>query len=128
MGVLELLPVLLEINGEIIFLVLVYRPPGPIGNFVFTLIQVIDQLLSEYPINAPYRTIIMGDFNWDQMLPEHVSTFAPFSSHFNLHQRSNYSTHNKGGILDLVFDDKGDTDVEWMFTPYSDHFILLIQL
>ena len=128
MGVLEILPVLLEIDKEIIFLVLVYRPPGPIGNFVTVLIQVIDQLLSEYPIHAPYRTIVLGDFNWDQMLPQHVSTFAPFSSHFNLHQRSNYSTHIKGGILDLVFDDKVDTDVEWMFTPYSDHFILLIDL
>ena len=127
-GVLEILPVLLEIGKEIIFLVLVYRPPGPISNFVTNLIQVIDQLLAEYPIQAPYRTIVLGDFNWDQMLPQHVSTFAPFSSHFNLCQRSNYSTHIKGGILDLVFDDKVDTDVEWMFTPYSDHFVLLINL
>ena len=103
-----------------------YRRPGPIGTFVTSIIQTIDQLLRDNPINGEYRTMVIGDFNWDQMLPQHVESFIPFSSRFNFHQRSNYSTHIKGGILDLVFDDKRDTDVEWMFSPYSDHFILLI--
>ena len=125
-GVLEILPVLLKVDNEIIFLVLVYRRPGPIGTFVTSIIQTIDQLLRDNPINGEYRTMVIGDFNWDQMLPQHVESFIPFSSRFNFHQRSNYSTHIKGGILDLVFDDKRDTDVEWMFSPYSDHFILLI--
>ena len=62
------------------------------------------------------------------ILPQHVPSLLPFSTYFNLHQRSNYSTHIKGGILDLVFDDKRDSDVEWMFSPYSDHFILLVEL
>jgi hypothetical protein len=127
-GALEILPVLLEINQEIIFLVLVYRHPGPIGNFVSNLMEVLDRLVAENPIHEEYRTLIIGDFNWDQMLPQHVTSFAPFCSHFNLHQRSNYTTHIKGGILDLVFDDKRDTDVEWMFSPYSDHFILMVEL
>ena len=74
------------------------------------------------------RTLVVGDFNCDQMLDQHVTLFASFSSRFDFHQRSKYSTHIKGGILDLVFDSKKTTDVEWMFTPFSDHFILLIDL
>ena len=109
-------------------LVLLYRPPGPIGNFVTNLIEVLDRLVTENPIGSEYRTMVIGDFNGDQMLSQHVSSLLPFSSYFNLHQRSNYSTHIKGGILDLVFDDKRDSDVEWMFSPYSDHFILLVEL
>ena len=62
------------------------------------------------------------------MLPGHVESLFPFSTHFNPFQRSNYSTHIKGGILDLVFDDKRDNDVQWMFSPFSDHFVLLIDL
>ena len=122
------MPVLLEINHEFIFLVLVYRRPGPLGNFVSTITEMINQLLVDDPIKENYRTVILGDFNYDQMLPQHVSSLAPFSNHFNLHQRSNYSTHIKGGILDLVYDDRRDTDVEWMFSPYSDHFILMVEL
>lgn len=125
-GALEILPVLLEINQKIIFLVLVYRRPGPIGNFANNLMEVLDHFVAE--LHGEYRMIIIGDFNWDQMLPQHVSLFVPFSSHFSLHQRSNYSTHIKGGILDLVFDDKRESDVDWMFSPYSDHFILLVEL
>ena len=126
-GVLEILPVLLQIDDEIIFLVLVYRT-GPIGNFVDNIIQTMDQILRENPISEEFRTMVIGDFNWDQMLPEHVASLIPFSSHFNLYQRSNYSTHRKGGILDLVFDSKRNNDVEWMFSPFSDHFVLLIDL
>ena len=105
-----------------------YRRPGPIDTFVRNITETMEQLLRENPIQGEYRTMVIGDFNWDQMLPQHVSSFIPFSSHFRFHQRSNYSTHIKGGILDLVFDDKCDTDVQWMFSPYSDHFILLIDL
>jgi hypothetical protein len=126
-GTLEILPVLLEINEEILFLVVVYRPNGPIGTFVNTLINTIDSLVTENQIQK-HRKIIIGDFNWDQMLPEHVTTFTPLCSHLNLHQRSNFSTHIKGGILDLVFDDSRNTTVEWMFSPYSDHSKLLIEL
>ena len=127
-GVLEILPVLLKVKNEVIFLVVVYRRPGPIGTFVMNIIEALDQLLRENPIHVEYRTIVIGDFNLDQMLPLHVASLVPFSSHFNLYQRSNYSTHIKGGILDLVFDNRCNTDVQWMFSPYSDHFILLIDL
>jgi hypothetical protein len=127
-GALEILPVLLQIDNEIIFLVLVYRCPGPIGTFVTDITQAIEQILRENPVSKEFRTMVLGDFNWDQMLPEHIASLTPFSSHFDLSQRSKYSTHIKGGILDLVFDDKRDDDVQWMFSPFSDHFVLLIDL
>ena len=127
-GLLEILPVLLNINGENIFLTLVYRPPGPIGTFVDNITDALEQILRENAIFEEFRTIILGDFNWDQMLQEHVRTFLPLSSRFNLNQRSNYSTHIQGGILDLVFDSKRNSDVEWMFSPFSDHFVLMIDL
>ena len=127
-GPLELLPVLLKINDENVFLILVYRRPGPIGSFVDNLIQALEQILRENPISEEFRTIILGDFNWDQMLQEHVRSFEPLSVRFNLNQRSNYSTHIQGGILDLVFDSKRSSNVEWMFSPFSDHFVLIIDL
>ena len=96
--------------------------------FVDSITQAMDQILRENPISQEFRTMVIGDFNWDQMLPEHVISMIPFSSRFNLYQRSNYSTHIKGGILDLVFDSKTDNDIEWMFSPFSDHFVLLIDL
>ena len=55
-------------------------------------------------------------------------SFEPLSVRFNLNQRSNYSTHIQGGILDLVFDSKRSSNVEWMFSPFSDHFVLIIDL
>ena len=79
-------------------------------------------------VQGNYRVIIGGDCNWDQMLLKHVSTFEPIITHFLCYQRSNYSTHITGGILDLVFDTQKRTKVDWMFSPYSDHFILLIEL
>ena len=48
-GALEILPALFEINQEMVLLVLLYRPPGPIGNFVTNLIEVLDRLFSEKP-------------------------------------------------------------------------------
>ena len=73
-----------------------------------------------------YRTIVLGDFNTDQMLPENVNAYESFCQQHNLTQRSRYSTHIQGGILDLVFDNKATDPVEWMPSPYSDHFVLLI--
>ena len=75
-----------------------------------------------------YRTLVIGDFNLDQMLIENVEMFNPLFQQFNFHQRSRYSTHIHGGILDLVFDDNKSESVEWIPSPYSDHFVLLIQI
>ena len=127
-GMLEILPLLLDIEGEQILLIALYRPGGPIDTFVSDLITTVDSLILNDLIYGKYRIVILGDFNWDQLLPENIASFIPLCSHYSLHQRSRYSTHNRGGILDLVFDNKKDTDVEWMFSPFSDHFVLLIDL
>ena len=123
---LQLLPVLMKIENELILLVLVYRPPRPIGTFVYELIQEISTLpLAEY---REYRTLIVGDFNLDQMLEENVRMFEQLLTHFNCQQRSHYSTHIRGEILDLVFDDRRSESVQWMPSPYSDHFVILIDV
>ena len=125
-GILQMLPLLLDIEGEKLFLITVYRPGGPIGNFVQELITNIDLLREDAAILEECRTLIVGDFNWDQLLPEHRATFNPLCDRYNLHQRSNYSTHSKGGILDLIFDNKKENDVDYIVTGYSDHFTLLV--
>ena len=71
---------------------------------------------------------MVGDFNLDQMLPENEEKVNPIITELNFHQRSHYSTHILGGILDLVFDNDKTQSVEWMPSPYSDHFVLLIQV
>ncbi len=62
------------------------------------------------------------------MLDTHVDLFNGLCTHFSLLQRSNYSTHIHGGILDLVFHNKKQDPVEWIPTPYSDHFVLIIDV
>ena len=118
----------MEMENETVFLVLVYRPPGLIGTFVYDLIQEISMLSMDLLSYGEYRTLIVGDFNLDQMLNENVSEFESLCTYFNCVQRSGYSTHILGGILDLVFDNKRSEPVEWMPSPFSDHFIILIDI
>ena len=119
---LEMLPVLVEIEQEHVLVVVVYRAPGPLGTFIDDLIEELNDL------PTGYRTLVVGDFNLDQMLIENEEKFNPIITEFNFHQRSHYSTHIYGGILDLVFDNKNSNCVEWIPSPYSDHVILLIQI
>ena len=62
-GVLEILPALLQIGNEIIFPVLVYRRPGPIRTFVRSIIETMNQIMSDNPAVKEYRTMVIGDFN-----------------------------------------------------------------
>ena len=119
---LEMLPVLVDIDNERILVVLVYCVPGPLGTFINDLIEQLNNLPTRY------RTVVIGDFNLDQMLSENIEKFNPLIMQFNFHQRSMYSTHIYGGILDLVFDNNKSECVEWIPSPYSDHFVILIQL
>ena len=53
--------------------------------------------------------------------------FNGLHQQFYLHQRSHFATHIHGGILDLA--DSGRCDpVAWTPSPYSDHFVILIQM
>ena len=118
--VLQLFPVVVKVENEHILLILVYRPPGPIGNFIQELIHQLGMLPT-----YKYRTMVVGDFNLDQLLSENVDMLRPLCTQFNFCQRSEYSTHIHGGILDLVFDNGRTEATEWMPSPYSDHFIIL---
>jgi exonuclease III len=122
---IEMLPVLLQINDEHVLIVLVYQPPGrPRNVFPYQLLQQLSRLNEV----QTYRTIVLGDFNADHMLSENVTAYAELCQRFNFSQRSNYSTHIYGGILDLVFDTRKSSPVQWMPSPYSDHFVMMIDL
>ena len=119
---LEMLPVLLEVDKEQVLLILVYRT-GPVRNFVA---EFAEELLL-LPTNK--RTIILGDFNMDQMLSNNVELLQPLVTQFHLHQRVKFSTHIHGGILDIVLDNSDSSeDADWLPCPYSDHFVVIINL
>ena len=121
-SVLEILPVVLEIEKETILLVIVYRMPGSLGTFIDDFILMLNELPTQH------RMLIVGDFNLDQMLPENIAKIDPLIQNFNLSQRSQYSTHIHGGILDLVFDTSNSSPVSSLPSPYSDHFVLFFKI
>ena len=126
---LEILPVGIGLGNETILLVLVYFPPRKLVNerrlLLYRLLTQVEQL----PRENYDRLIVLGDFNMDQISPEHQGCFTDLCIVFNLIQRSNWSTHKYGGLLDLVFDsNRSRQSVNWMPSPYSDHFVLLIDL
>ena len=63
---MEVLPIVLEIEEETFLLVIVYRMPGPLGSFIDDFILLINELPTQHMM------LIIGDFNPDQMFPEHV--------------------------------------------------------
>jgi hypothetical protein len=99
-------------------IMLVYRMPGAVHNFVERLTDQVRRL----PIDK--RIILLGDFNLDQRDGNNVDLFSEFREEFSFSQRSNFTTHTSGGILDLVFDNRNSTEVSFMPTPFSDHFII----
>ena len=117
-SVLEVLPIVLEIEKETILLVIVYRMPGPLGSFIGDFISLINELPTQH------RMLIVGDFNLDQMMLEHVAKVKPLIQNFNLPQRLQYATHIHGGILDLVYDTSNSNAVSFLPSPLRDHFVL----
>ena len=92
-SVLEVLPIVLEIERETILLVIVYHMPGPLGSFIEDFISLIIALPTQH------RMLIVGDINLDQLLPRLILLFKIITC---------LSIHNiqliHGGILDLVLD------------------------
>ena len=121
-SIIEILPIVLELNKEPFLLVTVYCAPGPVGFFIGDFIL----LMNELPIQC--RILIVGDFSLDHMLPENVANIAPLIQNFDLSQRSQYSTHTHGGILDLVFDSSNSNIVSVLPSHYSDHFVPFFQI
>ena len=78
---------MLEIEKETILSVIVHRMPGPLGSFIGDFISRINELPTQH------RMLVVGDFNLDQMLLEHVAKVNPLIQNFNLSQSSKYSTY-----------------------------------
>ena len=121
-SVLEVLPNVLEIEKETFLLAIMYQMPGPLGSFIDGFILLINELPTQH------RMLIVGDFNLDHMLPEYIAKVDPLFQNFNLSQRSQYSTHIYGAILDLVFDTSNSNPVSSLVSPFSDHFVLFFEI
>ena len=58
----------------------------------------------------------------------YIDLFGNVLTRFAFTQRLNYSAHTYGEILDLISRNRKQIPVEWLLSPYSDHFILLIDV
>ena len=103
---------------QTILLVIVYCMPGSLGSFIDDFISLINERSTQH------RMLVVRDSNLDQMLSQHVAKVDLQSQNFNLPQRSQYSTHIQGRILDLVFDTSNSNTVSSFLSAYSDHFVL----
>ena len=96
---------------------LVYRAPGAVHNFIDILWDQMRQLPKDKII------ILLGDFNLDQRDESNIVLFSELRRDFSLSQRSNSTTHVNGGILDLVFDNQSTSEVSFIPTIFSDHYV-----
>ena len=120
---LEVLPTLIKIENKKYLFILIYRPPSSQYEAFRNLLESELNFIYKNITENIDQTIIFGDFN----MPENeISCTINKFDHF--HQRSQYSTHIDGNKLDLIFDNKIADPVEWLPSPYSDHFILLMNI
>ena len=70
-----------------------------------------------------HQTVVLGDFNLDQKLPEHISRINSFVSSLSIYQRSDHSAYIQGAILNIVF------DIGWlhMLFWYRRHLVIILQ-
>lgn len=124
LGKVEMMSNLIELSDSKLIVNIVYRQSKiPPRVFLNDLIEEMNALPAEY------RKIIVGDLNIDLRDNNLLDLIQEFSQQLNLEQKVNYTTHIKGGILDLVFDVIGSTGTtDWMPAPYSDHFIIYYDL
>ncbi|KAK3521393.1 hypothetical protein QTP70_004134 [Hemibagrus guttatus] len=102
-----------------LFIIVIYRPPGPLGNFL----DEMDTLLSVFPSDSTPLTVL-GDFN----LPSdklHSSGLLALLNSFSLSFNSCPPTHKEGNVLDLVFTHPSPaTDMTVTPLHISDHHLL----
>ena len=71
------------------------------------------------------RIILLGDFNLDPWKDNNNSYYNQLSNEFGFHMKSDFSTHIHSGALDLILDTKLEINkLEWLPTPFSDHFYI----
>ena len=90
---IELMSVLISIEGEQVLLVLIYRPPVANQQEIRRFIEELNAQFEELHIDE-YNIIVLGDFNIDQMHDDpYIDLFNNILTCFAFTQRSNYSTH-----------------------------------
>ncbi len=106
-----------------IHFVVVYRPPGPLVNFV----EELDLLLSTFPEDGT-PLVIFGDFNIHLDKPQ-AADFHTLLASFDLKRVLTTATHKSGNQLDLIYTRHCSTD-HVLVTPLhtSDHFLLTLNL
>ncbi len=106
-----------------IHFVVVYRPLGPLGNFV----EELDVLLSTFPEDGT-PLVILGDFNIHLDKPQ-AADFHTLLTSFDLKRVSTTATHKSGNQLDLIYTRHCSTD-HVLVTPLHtlDHFLLTLNL
>ncbi len=106
-----------------IHFVVVYRPPGPLSNFL----EELDLLLSTFPEDGT-PLVIIGDFNIHLDKPQ-AANFHTLLASFDLKRVLTMATHKSGNQLDLIFTGHCSTE-HVLVTPLhtSDHFLLTLNL
>ncbi|MEL7079446.1 MAG: reverse transcriptase family protein [Cyanobacteria bacterium J06582_2] len=102
-------------------IVVLYRPPGPLGEFL----EELDTLVSHLPDDGT-ALILLGDFN---IQSEKVEPLLSFLSAFDLRLSSSPPTHKAGNQLDLIFTKHCSTP-NLSVTPLhlSDHYFMSYSL
>ncbi len=101
----------------------VYRPPGQLGNFL----EKLYVLLSNFPKDGT-PLVLLGDFNIHLEKPQ-VSNFNTLLTSFDLKRVSTMAIHKSGNQLDLIYTRYCSTD-NTLVTPLhtSDHFLITSNL
>ncbi|KAK3566962.1 hypothetical protein QTP86_007006 [Hemibagrus guttatus] len=102
-----------------LFIIVIYRPPGPLGNFL----EEMDTLLSVFPSDSTPLTVL-GDFNLPSDKLQSSGLLALLNS-FSLSFNSCPPTHKEGNVLDLVFSHPSPaTDMTVTPLHISDHHLV----
>ncbi len=106
-----------------IHFVVVYRPPGQLGNFL----EELDVLLSNFPEDGT-PLVLLGDFNIHLDKPQ-ANDFNTLLTSFDLKRVFTMATHKSGNQLDLINTRNYSTD-NTLVTPLhtSDHFLITSNL
>uniref|UniRef100_A0A9J8B808 Endonuclease/exonuclease/phosphatase domain-containing protein n=1 Tax=Cyprinus carpio carpio TaxID=630221 RepID=A0A9J8B808_CYPCA len=106
-----------------IHFVVIYRPPGQLGNFL----EELDVLLSNYPEDGT-PLVLLGDFNIHLDKPQDAD-FNTLLASFDLKRVSTTATHKSGNQLDLIYTRCCSVD-NTLVTPLhtSDHFLITANL
>ena len=85
-------------DGSIVFCSCLYRPPGPLNNFLHDFEEFIGNAFVKYK-----HFLLCGDVNMHlEKVSAHVTEWNNILSSYGLHQLVTPPTHKKGHLLDPV--------------------------